>query len=386
MNEIANLEARINGMEKDLEQFARDLAVLSGDLGEEIGSEDPKVCARRLLKAFQDNQNAEERRRELAGPLKKEEAQRNLAALTLAQAEKSLEDLCRRGHVPAPESLDPLIAALEDKRRLEQRRDEVRQSLHEQSQGRTIEELDAEMQAYRDQDLVEVLREMEEERQQLQEKKEQMLAERGELKEAERRQTGDASLADRNQKLVDLAEDIAISTREYVRLLFAKEILAQVVDQYFQEHKGPALERASEYFSRMTLGAFVGIDLARGFDERRNRDSKEDLPLLGIRAGSKDLVEPVSMSDGTRDQLYLALRLATAVEYMKDSEPMPLILDDLLVGFDDERTRATLEVFGDLAARTQVLVFTHHEAVVQAAKSLDVPSGSFVHRLTHTGP
>ena len=42
------------------------------------------------------------------------------------------------------------------------------------------------------------------------------------------------------------------------------------------------------------------------------------------------------MSNGTRDQLYLALRLASLEKYMESSEPMPFIVDDILVDFDDE--------------------------------------------------
>jgi uncharacterized protein YhaN len=74
------------------------------------------------------------------------------------------------------------------------------------------------------------------------------------------------------------------------------------------------------------------------------------------------------LSDGTRDQLYLALRLASLERYAEHNEPLPLILDDVLIHFDDDRARAALEVLGEVAASTQILFFTHHARLVELAR------------------
>ena len=60
-------------------------------------------------------------------------------------------------------------------------------------------------------------------------------------------------------------------------------------------------------------------------------------------------------SDGTVDQLYLALRLAVAEELTADA---PLILDDALVRFDDTRLQAALEILQQFAENKQVILFT----------------------------
>ena len=77
-----------------------------------------------------------------------------------------------------------------------------------------------------------------------------------------------------------------------------------------------------------------------------------------------------AMSDGTRDQLYLAMRLAALKMRLGTHEPMPLIVDDLLITFDDERTEAALDVLADLSRLTQVILFTHHGRVTEASKKL----------------
>jgi uncharacterized protein YhaN len=76
------------------------------------------------------------------------------------------------------------------------------------------------------------------------------------------------------------------------------------------------------------------------------------------------------MSDGTRDQLYLALRLATLEQYLANHEPLPFIVDDILIQFDDQRAEAALQVLAELSAKTQVLFFTHHWRLVELAKKL----------------
>ena len=91
--------------------------------------------------------------------------------------------------------------------------------------------------------------------------------------------------------------------------------------------------------------------------------------LAGIRPDG-ERVHVEGMSNGTRDQLYLALRLASLEKYMESSEPMPFIVDDILVDFDDERSEAALNALAELAKKTQVILFTHHSRVVEQARKL----------------
>jgi len=74
------------------------------------------------------------------------------------------------------------------------------------------------------------------------------------------------------------------------------------------------------------------------------------------------------MSDGTRDQVYLSLRLAALEQYIKNKEPIPLIVDDILINFDDRRAKATLNIFEEISDNTQILFFTHHARLVELAE------------------
>jgi chromosome segregation protein len=112
--------------------------------------------------------------------------------------------------------------------------------------------------------------------------------------------------------------------------------------------------------ARLTRGSLAGFTV--DFDDR-------DAPRLAARRAGTGLPVPVSgLSEGTRDQLWLALRLAAVERHAAAGEPLPFVGDDVFVNFDDERTIASLEALADLGAGCQVLLFTHHRHVVDLAR------------------
>lgn len=87
------------------------------------------------------------------------------------------------------------------------------------------------------------------------------------------------------------------------------------------------------------------------------------------------------MSDGTADQLYLALRLA-ALDLRRASHPhMPLVLDDVLITSDDARAANFLRALARFAAGGQVLIFTHHRHLIDVARTTLGDRGLGVHSL-----
>lgn len=102
-------------------------------------------------------------------------------------------------------------------------------------------------------------------------------------------------------------------------------------------------QRAQELFQKLTAGRYNRLTLA------------EDLSLSAGAQGENTLRGSLWRSDGTADQLYLALRLAVAEELTPDA---PLVLDDALVRFDDERLALALEILREEARTKQVILFT----------------------------
>ena len=104
-------------------------------------------------------------------------------------------------------------------------------------------------------------------------------------------------------------------------------------------------------------------------------------PFILAQKADEKLLKVDELSTGPRDQLYLSLRIAALEQFMERRGPLPLVLDDLFVNFDDERTEAGLRVLDALADETQVLLFTHHDHIVELAKVAVPPDRLVVHDL-----
>lgn len=168
-----------------------------------------------------------------------------------------------------------------------------------------------------------------------------------------------ALLAEEGQSIL---ASVNADAENYVRVKLASLILRDQIERYRAENQGPLVERASECFAMLTRNSFAGL--------KTDFNEKDEPVLVGIRP-SGDMVHVNGMSSGTRDQLYLALRLASLEKYMESSEPMPFIVDDILVDFDDDRSEAALIALSQLAEKTQVILFTHHSRVVEQARKID---------------
>jgi len=149
-------------------------------------------------------------------------------------------------------------------------------------------------------------------------------------------------------------------------------VLRDAIDIYRAQNQSPLLLRSSELFTRLTLGAFQAVKV--DFDEH------DQQVLKGTRHSGED-VDMAGMSDGTRDQLYLALRIASLERYLLDNPPMPFVVDDILITFDDERACAALTILAELSQHTQVVFFTHHRRLVELAQALAQPETIFVQEL-----
>lgn len=183
---------------------------------------------------------------------------------------------------------------------------------------------------------------------------------------------GSARAAEVAQHAQELLARLGNATENYVRLKASSFVIARAIEAYRETNQAPLLRRGAEYFKTLTLGSFKGLEVDPGEGDRE--------VLVGIRANGKHI--PVGgMSEGTRDQLYLALRLAAIERHLETGHPIPVIIDDILVQFDDKRAKAALHALGMLAAHTQVLVLTHHEHLLSLAEQAIANGILEIHRL-----
>ena len=147
----------------------------------------------------------------------------------------------------------------------------------------------------------------------------------------------------------------------YVELKVAHELVTTAMQAIRGAQQAPLVRRAGDLFAQATGQRYAGIDT--------DVDDANQPVVLGRRPDGS-AVAVAAMSDGTRDQLFLAFRLASLEHYGASAEPLPMVADDILVHFDDPRSVATLDLLAKFGASCQVLLFTHHASVLQAAQTL----------------
>lgn len=145
--------------------------------------------------------------------------------------------------------------------------------------------------------------------------------------------------------------------RPWARLKLAHALLQEALNRFREQAQAPMVSSASSYFALMTGGAY----------DRLVTDESEDKSVLCAQRAGGSRIGIEEMSEGTADQLYLALRLA-ALELRRSSHPqMPLILDDALITSDDERAANILRALAQFAEHGQVMIFTHHRHLIDLA-------------------
>lgn len=165
----------------------------------------------------------------------------------------------------------------------------------------------------------------------------------------------DAATAEaRRQEALAEMEELA---EQYLEAATAGRLLRWAIDRYRDQQQGPMLQRAGEVFSGLTLGQFVRLGV----------DYEVQPPALVARRKNEQRVEVAGLSEGTRDQLFLALRIAALELHLTHARALPFVADDLFINFDDARSRAGLEALRTLSQHTQVLFLTHHEHLLPLA-------------------
>jgi uncharacterized protein YhaN len=163
-----------------------------------------------------------------------------------------------------------------------------------------------------------------------------------------------------SQQMHDALAEIDDIAGRYVRLRLAHTLLRSGIDRFRRQQQGPLLGRAGQIFARLTEGRYDRLGVDDSDDGR--------MALVAFRPDGTECPAD-RLSEGTRDQLYLALRLAAIENHAARTEPLPFIADDLLVNFDDRRARAALRVLAEFGKVTQTILFTHHTHIAELAQS-----------------
>ncbi len=179
----------------------------------------------------------------------------------------------------------------------------------------------------------------------------------GGLKALLQQMAADRRLGDLLQEEANLTEQISRDTRQWLTLAAARRLLEEARRVYERERQPPVIQEADRFLREMAHGRYrLFAQVGGGGVRLEDRQARQK--------------EEVHWSAGLADQVYLAVRLGLAREFGRRSEPLPVILDDILVKFDPRRRRGAARVILSCARDQQVLLFSSHPEIEALIREL----------------
>ncbi|MFV0347923.1 MAG: AAA family ATPase [Halodesulfovibrio sp.] len=145
-----------------------------------------------------------------------------------------------------------------------------------------------------------------------------------------------------------IREDLHQLSRQWARHAMARQLVLSAKRTFEQQRQPAVIRHASGFFRTITGGAYSGL-----------HTSLEDDSIRALLPGGESRL-PDQLSRGTREQLFLALRLGFILSHSAGAEALPVIMDDILVNFDPGRAMLTAQALAELAEHNQILFFTCH--------------------------
>jgi uncharacterized protein YhaN len=181
-----------------------------------------------------------------------------------------------------------------------------------------------------------------------QRRQEEVLTARGALQQLLEQWEHDGELARLRIEEESLKARAAELATRYAADRLTLALLARARRRFEEEQQPRVVQLASEHFAALTGGRYRRVFIPTG--EQRE---------LRVSDGEHEWAA-ASLSRGTREQLYLAFRLAVVRDFGETRGALPLIVDDVLVNFDPERARGAIRLLARLSEQQQVIAFTCH--------------------------
>lgn len=349
----------VETIEADLRTFAGEVADVAQRAAPGRGEREAQDALARLVEALTQARRAHDVSRRLQAQVSRRAAARQSLAIKRDGVATTLDVARQQFGIADIDALRHLLDRVETMHRLESDQAAIRRDLAEIADGRDEQTLRREREGL---DLGLLAGEIE----RAEVRRRQLLTEIEDASVAhhQARQALEALMAGRDAALAAAecadanAELLSIAESWLVRAV-ASKLAARAIERYRAKVQDPLVTRAGELFATATGNVFGGLRVDYG---------KDDQPVLVAERRDGERVPIEGLSEGTRDQLFLALRLALLERW--PSEPLPFIGDDLLTSFDDERTAAALRLLAGAGERRQIILFTHHRRVVELADAV----------------
>ena len=350
---LSEHQTRLEKLSTDRAALVERLDQLTSDVGLNGSGTDPQIQLSQLATALAGQRDMVQARRELQREDK--QLKREVAARLrkLRHRKRSRDELFAEARVADEEALEMRAAAIDLRSTLDQQHAALSQQIlaltgdhcREDEIGEELRKYSAEQLERRHKTLASSLKN-------LQSHLAQTHQRHGEINQEMKTLSSNKRLAAARFELASHETSIEAEVKKWRTAATTLRLLEEIRETYEVERQPETLSEASVYLERLTSGKYSRIWTPLGKNELRIDDQDGQPLALDV------------LSRGTREVVFLSLRLALVAAYGRRGVAVPMVLDDVLVNLDASRAEAAVEVLCDFAREgRQLLFFTCHEHV-----------------------
>ena len=356
-SEVRNWRQRITAIQEDIDSYTAMVASLASSFEVEFDPGDGQAVAAaadtlidlhgRVAQRVRDRSNA-------ADDLRMAERELQERYQQLSDAEAEMAGLLQSGGATDAEHFRRRAERFRQRTELGERKREVGGRLQRISgPGEHLQSLEERLENTDLQSILACINEVRDELAEADEEIQTLSTERGGIRNDLDRLIGEEESSGWRMERHLLLEQIRGHAREWVIRTLVHRLLETAQNKFERERQPGVVRHAERFFGRITGGRYPQVYAPLG--ER----------TIIVTDGTGRRKSPQELSRGTREQLFLSLRFGLIRELGQRTEPLPVVVDEVLVNFDPDRALRAARAFVELSRTNQVLVFTCHPTVVE---------------------
>ncbi len=368
LNDVRMWEHRVEAIEEDIDEYRQVVEPLAADFGIALNPVEHRAVAAAadgLVEIF-ERVRREVANREGAGrELEEAESRLKGRGLDLDRAQAELRELLERGGADTAEEFRVRAARHEERAALARTAKDAMGKLQGMSgPGEEFRSFRADLAETDINSIEDAIGELGRQLEAIDGRREELASERGSVESDLRGLTGEEESSRLRMERGVLIEQMRAHAREWSRLTIALGLLEEARAKFERERQPGVVRHAQGFFEQITGGRYRQLYAPLG---------EQTITVTDADGRTK---QPAELSRGTREQLFLSLRFGLVRELGEATEPLPVVVDEVLVNFDPERARRAAGAFIELSRTNQVLVFTCQPQVVDQFRGAAADAGA----------
>ena len=356
LEDVRSWQQRIKAIQKDIDEYLEAVGPLATSFDVTFDPNDSRVAAAaadRLVELLESVQESVRKRDGAEAELEEAELEFEGRKSELEKAQTEFEQLLRSGGARDAEEFRSRANLSERRTSVEEKARTALDRLQRLSgPGEALERLKADLSETEPQSIAEEIGALELERDNADAEISERSTERGSINTELEGLVGEEESSRLRMERHVLLEQIRVHARDWARLTLAQSLLDEARRKFERERQPGVVRHAETFFTRITDGRYRQVYAPLG---------EQTITVTDADGQAK---QPSELSRGTREQLFLSLRFGLIRELGQRTEPLPVVVDEILVNFDPDRALRAAAAFTELSESNQVLVFTCHPTVV----------------------